>query len=302
MKCKKPLSIGVWQVGCGQCLPCRINKRRLWTHRLVIEGEQHQEKCFVTLTYSDQSLPVGGTLVPPDFKNFIKRLRRKVEPKKIRYYGVGEYGEENQRPHYHAIIFGVGPCPFRKKGFVQKTECKCSQCSLIRSVWSGEDGVLGRIDVAPFEEGVANYVAKYVTKKLTRKNDPRLKGRHPEFARMSLKPGIGADGASYFGSQLLSKKKFVLDEYGDVPTAVSYGKKMRPLGAYLRSKIRKELGVEKEVCMQKKALALYEEKDALHTVLKGKELWDYEQKMRSEVIQASENLEAKFKIYENKGK
>lgn len=37
----------------------------------------------------------------------MKRLRKSVEPRRIKYYGCGEYGELNKRPHYHAILFGI---------------------------------------------------------------------------------------------------------------------------------------------------------------------------------------------------
>lgn len=40
---------------------------------------------------------------------FLKRLRKALAPRRIRYFLVGEYGDETQRPHYHAIIFGWWP-------------------------------------------------------------------------------------------------------------------------------------------------------------------------------------------------
>lgn len=297
MNCKKPISIGVWRVGCGQCLPCRINRRRLWSHRLVIEGEQHLEKCFVTLTYDNEHLPSGGTLVPLDFKNFLKRLRRRMEPKKLRFFGVGEYGEESQRPHYHTILFGLAPCPVRSAhGSALRAPCGCQSCTVVRSSWGN-----GRIDVAPFEEGVAQYVAKYVTKKMTSKDDPRLNGRHPEFARMSLKPGIGADGAAVLAEHLKQNLDLVLDENGDVPSAVWYGNKNKPLGQYLRKKLREELGIEKEMCMQKKAETLRQEKLQMQEDFKGHALWKEEQRLRDLDKQRVANIEAVFKIFENKG-
>ena len=43
--------------GCGQCLPCRVNKRRLWTNRIMLESMCHDDNAFVTLTYNDDNIP-----------------------------------------------------------------------------------------------------------------------------------------------------------------------------------------------------------------------------------------------------
>ena len=41
------------------------------------------------------------------FKKFMKRLRKRFKGKRIRFYMCGEYGEQFDRPHFHACIFGV---------------------------------------------------------------------------------------------------------------------------------------------------------------------------------------------------
>ena len=70
----------------------------------------HEKNCFITLTYDDENLPPGGTLVVQDYQAFVKRLRARISPQKLRYYFVGEYGDpkNTERPHYHAAIFGIG--------------------------------------------------------------------------------------------------------------------------------------------------------------------------------------------------
>jgi len=107
MLCNKPYRKGNAEFGCGQCMPCRFNRRRLWTARLLLEATQHENKSFITLTYNDKNAPKDHSLDPSHYKNFIKRLRKAIYPKKIRYYLVGEYGDHTQRPHYHAALFGL---------------------------------------------------------------------------------------------------------------------------------------------------------------------------------------------------
>ena len=107
MVCKKPFNKGIYSFGCGQCLPCRVSKSRLWAHRILLESYLYNNNTFVTLTYSedDKTVKKINNLLSLDSehtKNFLKRLRSKFPKNKIRYYLVGEYGEQTQRPHYHA--------------------------------------------------------------------------------------------------------------------------------------------------------------------------------------------------------
>lgn len=67
--------------------------------------KSHDENCFITLTYNPEHLPERGQLTHKHFQDFMKRLRERIKPKKIKYFMGGEYGPENGRPHYHAIIF-----------------------------------------------------------------------------------------------------------------------------------------------------------------------------------------------------
>ena len=98
---------GLTPYPCGQCLPCRINKARIWANRLDLEGRLHNDKIFVTLTYSDEHIPENNSLSKKHTQDFFKRLRR-VTAKRLRYYCAGEYGTKTDRPHYHYIIYGIG--------------------------------------------------------------------------------------------------------------------------------------------------------------------------------------------------
>lgn len=247
MICKKPHMEGNRPFGCGQCLPCRINRRRLWTWRIFYESQLQEDNCFITLTYENEFVPSGASLEPSDLRNFFKRLRKSVEPRRLRYFAVGEYGDESNRPHYHAIVFGLAPFEVAEverawaKGFVRVDECN---------------------------ERTAQYVANYTTKKMTKKDDPRLNGRHPEFARMSLRPGIGAGAMAILADQLHSDVG--LDELlrtGDVPKFLKIGRKSIPLGRYLREQLRQQMGMPdafKESAKQIASVAIEQELLALH--------------------------------------
>jgi hypothetical protein len=61
---------------------------------------------FVTLTYDDDHLPNDEELKKNDLQRYFKRLRKRINGQ-MKYYACGEYGERMNRPHYHAIIFGL---------------------------------------------------------------------------------------------------------------------------------------------------------------------------------------------------
>ncbi len=94
-------------VACGQCLGCRLDKSREWAARIIHEAAMWDDNIFVTLTYDDEHLPRDGSLNKEHFQKFVKRLRKKFKGRVIRYYHCGEYGDELDRPHYHACFFNL---------------------------------------------------------------------------------------------------------------------------------------------------------------------------------------------------
>lgn len=103
-------------VPCRKCIPCKINKTSEWTMRLLMELQEWQEARFITLTYKPGTTPPNKTLVREDVSDFFKALRQNLGGRKIRYFACGEYGESDEdpdnwelgeRPHYHAIVFGL---------------------------------------------------------------------------------------------------------------------------------------------------------------------------------------------------
>lgn len=221
--------------GCGQCIPCRVNKKRIWYHRLLLEAAQHPFSAFVTLTYEYVQYTEDGlaTLVPDHLKNFLKRLRRGYEPLRFRFFAVGEYGDETSRPHYHLILFGFPACEriaYRRAG----VDCGCMPCSAVRQAWG-----LGHIQVDRAEADALQYTCGYVTKKLS-KDHAKLCGRFPEFARMSNRPGIGAHFVDKITDALVTHD--LEHSVEDVPSALRHGKKLLPLGRYLRRRLRKGIG------------------------------------------------------------
>lgn len=206
-------------------------------HRILLEASQHADNAFITLTYSDETLPSSGSLIPEHLQLWFKRLRKEISPARVRYYAVGEYGTESQRPHYHIAMFGYPNCLRGQSRFGLKErmvngrfKC-CSSCDLIYRTWEK-----GGIFVGALEAESAQYVAGYVMKKMTSMQDPRLNGRWPEFARMSLRPGLGVNAMHDVADTLM---RFNLEvSQPDVPSVLAHGKKNLPLGRFLRTKLR----------------------------------------------------------------
>ena len=177
----------------------------------MAECSEHEHNYFITFTYDDINLPIPeeteyngkiftndgtwtGSLYPNDITRFINSLRRYFHRKGhtgIKYYYAGEYGETTQRPHYHMIIMN---CPLDIKEFydfhqdptTKKLHWKSHE---IENFW--QEGI---IDIGEVEYASAAYVARYCMKKITEDTDKTIywsKGMHPEFVRMSRRPGIG---------------------------------------------------------------------------------------------------------------
>lgn len=147
--------LGYYSVPCGQCFACRINKTSQWTFRLMLELTDWDDACFITLTYDDENLG-NPSLDFEDLKLFWKRLRKAIQPKKIRYYACGEYGDTHGRKHFHAIIFGL-PCNDSTRLLISRT---WTFCSPERFLYHGKG-------VAPVNIDDIAYVAGYCQKKLT---------------------------------------------------------------------------------------------------------------------------------------
>lgn len=241
MLCRSPYVKAGAAFPCGRCEPCSYNRKRLWKHRIMLEAACHEVNSFVTLTYRDEELPRDegiAVLRPKHLQDWLKRLRERVDFK-FRFYGVGEYGDKSDRPHYHIILFGFPTCVrgrTRRRELSTEpvaSEC-CDICRLIANSWG-----FGNVDLGTVTSDSAAYVADYTIKRMTSYDDIRLNGRTPEFCRMSLRPGIGADAVFDIASDLM---KYGLDDESDVPTSLRHGKSNLPLGRYLRRRLREAIG------------------------------------------------------------
>lgn len=96
---------------CGQCMECRLSKRRDFTVLQVLEASLHPYNWFLTLTYDDAHLPKNGSLVKSHLSSFLEIMRHYCSrcSSAFRYFGCGEYGEKYHRPHYHLSLFGLAP-------------------------------------------------------------------------------------------------------------------------------------------------------------------------------------------------
>lgn len=237
MLCSKPFKpVGKMEFGCGQCLPCRLNKLRLWTGRILLESLQHKTALFVTLTYNNVHMPEDGQLQPDDLRLFIKRLRRSANVK-IRYFGVGEYGDNYGRPHFHVAIFGD-----------LETDIKDGKlrCLVVERCW-----MLGYVHIGRVTPESAAYITKYTLKRTWELSELDMGGLQPEFVRMSLKPGIGREAVKTFATGLIDRKGCALiAKKGDVVTEFMYDGKKYSLGRYLTRELRDELGREKRTPME----------------------------------------------------
>lgn len=184
-------------IPCGRCSGCRLEKCRQWAMRCMHEASLHEENSFITLTYDDAHLPVGGSLRFVDFQKFMKRLRRRYDDRRIRFFHSGEYGGRTGRPHYHALLFGFD---FGDKVYwTSRQGHRVYRSPELEELWR-----FGQSEIGSVTFDSAAYVARYIQKKRDGEKfaDHYLgvvedTGEVVELAReystMSRNPGIGRE-------------------------------------------------------------------------------------------------------------
>lgn len=219
----------VLQIPCGQCAECRLKRSREWAVRCMHEASLHRDNCFLTLTYSGDSIH-SVSLKYKHFSDFLKRLRARYSGDRIGFFACGEYGETNPRTgcidggkyraHFHAILFGFNfpdRVPCRMLGAADLFSSK-----ILDSTWSHGACKIGEVT---FES--AAYVARYAMKKVTGdlaksvytiiNEDGEMIERTPEMLVMSKRPAIGRRWFEKFGKHVYYRDK-----------VIARGKEMQP--------------------------------------------------------------------------
>lgn len=253
-------------VKCGQCIGCRLEYSRQWAIRCLHESQLYEDNCFITLTYNDENLPNNCSLVKKHFQDFIKRYRKYVYPRKIRYFMCGEYGEEKTRPHYHAVIFNHDFTDKELWRTKQGTKLYISQS--LQKLWKKGFSTLGAVT---FDS--AAYVARYILKKQTgdmaeahyfsecsKETGLLTHPIQPEYTTMSRRPGIATEWFKQFKNEIYPDDFIVIN-----------GKKMPPPKFYQYLYELDENNNIKSVKKRRKTLSIRRKDDNTYDRLLTKE-------------------------------
>lgn len=174
----------------------------------------HQANCFVTLTFSDDKLPDDYSVHIREMQLFMKRFRDHTKAR-VSFYGVGEYGDLEQRPHYHALIFGYD---FTDKVlFTIKNKKRIYTSETLTKLWP-----FGFSTTAEVNYQTAAYCARYAMKKIggeaalehymrVHPVTGKLHQVEPEFATQSTRPAIGKRWFEKYKSDVFPSDFIIVD-------------------------------------------------------------------------------------------
>lgn len=272
-------------VPCGKCLNCRIQKRSEWALRLLHESEFWYEKSFITLTYDDDHIPENNSLKKEHLQLFLKRLRKNLGNRRIKYYACGEYGEQTQRPHYHLILFGVG---------VNKDDIT----TVMRS-WKYADWRVPSIRKNSFglcEADSIRYVCQYIDKKFTGeqgKEEYEEKHREPVFKIQSN--GIGRNYISKYKEKIIDDGFIRID--GHRRSLPRYY--VNTAGINL-DEIKRHAEENEKILNAELSKGNYCTDYELYLDLTAEEYLDFDDKRKSRINQIDNNLKAKSNLRSRK--
>lgn len=184
-------------------MACRVRASRDWALRATheLESTPNEKACFITLTYDGEHLPADRSVRPKVWQDFAKRLRKRMGP--FRYLMCGEYGspQYSQRPHYHALIYGLDFTEDRKFSSLSQGKIRQYESTELYKAWQYQ----GLATIGTVSWDSARYVAGYVVKKqfshddtkppaeYLRRDGERVWEVHPTFGNSSRRPGLGRD-------------------------------------------------------------------------------------------------------------
>lgn len=225
-------------LACGQCIGCRADKAQAWGIRCRHEAQMHDASCFFTLTYDEQNVPADFSVKLSHWQAFMRRTRKRIKVKGLRFAGGGEYGEHGLRPHYHGLFFNYD---FPDKKLRQKR----NGYPVYTSELLGELWPLGSSELGSVTHASAEYCSRYTLKKITGKPaddhywrvspvDGEAHRVEPEFFTMSRRPGLGSAWFDRYGSDAFA---FTRTADGKVRGVSDFlivdGRRVRPPAFYL---------------------------------------------------------------------
>lgn len=162
-------------------------------------------------------MPLNKSLNNKHIQNFLKRLRKSIQPKKIRFFQCGEYSDPpKNRPHYHMILFNHDFSD--KKIHKEENGNRLYTSQTLENLWTHGHAIIGSVT---FES--AAYVARYILKKINGKDaENHYNGRKPEYITMS-RGGTGGKGGIGQGWYEKYSKEIYPNDY-----VIIRGKKIKP--------------------------------------------------------------------------
>lgn len=260
-------------VPCGQCISCRMAKKKEWALRCMHEQRQHKSSLFLTLTYDEITVPRDGSLNTVDIELFIKRLRRHYDYhyniKGIKYLQAGEYGrvckncgnhirrcrcgeylETLGRPHHHMCVFGIDFHDKKLSKLTKNNGHLLYESETLDKLWTKGIAVIGELN-----EKTAAYTASYITKRIVGEmSENYYEGKLPEYATMSRRPGIGKKFYEKYAEDFKKLDAVVLDKNRKAKIPRYYDKLTKANNEEEFEKIKERRGKKYEIPSSEKIM------------------------------------------------
>ncbi len=226
---------------CGKCLNCKINKKRQWQARFILETIAYGTPSWITLTYRPEDEPLSITKEHLD--KWIAKVRyynEQIHSNPIRYYCRAEYRPETGAPHYHVLLWNhrATIVPDRKNParwydpIIEIAWSDYGGTSTEDASFGRKNSLLNRMDY------ITNYISEF---------GPKLiypEGMMEEKSFMSRMPALGTDAPTielFAKSFLSSQGSRLIESYSGIPKVFNYQGKLWPIPKILKDKLSRHL-------------------------------------------------------------